>query len=399
MAAMLVASWATAARDRVGPAHVSVVAGGWQDLVARPGAPGGAPGLSRVALTLARLVPRADVAILVRPGQAPERWWAGWPWTHVAPWLAHATWLVDEDEPVPPRAATTAGFRWVASPLPRERPMHATLGRATRRAAAAISWPGIAVAAAARANAALASVGLAVATLPPVAGLEELALLAGVRAEGLVALRLRPDGRLFVGVAGAEGEAAVIKLGPRWDRRITHEAEVLRALAGRTRSFRVPELLWAGTWRGRPAMVMRAVASARHGARLEEAAAVCLELADGVDGVGPMVHGDLAPWNFLRTHDGLVLVDWERARPGRDPLADLVRFVVADAATRRRSAKRALGALLAPGGPGRRVADALGLDADAAREAVRRQLEAARGPGPEGAVTARLLEALPAAGP
>ena len=43
--------------------------------------------------------------------------------------------------------------------------------------------------------------------------------------------------------------------------------------------------------------------------------------------VGP-AHGDCAPWNLLRTHDGWVLVDWEDAREQAPPFFDLFHFLV-----------------------------------------------------------------------
>lgn len=44
-------------------------------------------------------------------------------------------------------------------------------------------------------------------------------------------------------------------------------------------------------------------------------------------GRGP-AHGDCAPWNLLRTHDGWVLVDWEHARPDGPAFQDVLHYVV-----------------------------------------------------------------------
>jgi hypothetical protein len=45
------------------------------------------------------------------------------------------------------------------------------------------------------------------------------------------------------------------------------------------------------------------------------------------DGAGP-VHGDFAPWNLLRTNDGWVLIDWERATPDGPAFFDVFHFLV-----------------------------------------------------------------------
>jgi len=39
-------------------------------------------------------------------------------------------------------------------------------------------------------------------------------------------------------------------------------------------------------------------------------------------------HGDCAPWNLLKSHDGWVLVDWEEAGPGAPPFYDVVDYII-----------------------------------------------------------------------
>lgn len=41
-----------------------------------------------------------------------------------------------------------------------------------------------------------------------------------------------------------------------------------------------------------------------------------------------MAHGDLAPWNLLRTREGWVVIDWEAAGGGYPPMFDLFHYVV-----------------------------------------------------------------------
>jgi hypothetical protein len=47
----------------------------------------------------------------------------------------------------------------------------------------------------------------------------------------------------------------------------------------------------------------------------------------GPDGTG-FIHGDCAPWNLLRTANGWVLVDWERARPNGAAFYDIFHWFV-----------------------------------------------------------------------
>jgi Phosphotransferase enzyme family len=45
------------------------------------------------------------------------------------------------------------------------------------------------------------------------------------------------------------------------------------------------------------------------------------------NGAGP-VHGDFAPWNLLRTNEGWVLIDWERATPDGPAFFDVFHYLV-----------------------------------------------------------------------
>ena len=61
---------------------------------------------------------------------------------------------------------------------------------------------------------------------------------------------------------------------------------------------------------------------------LQAASTIALELTRGVPGIGPLVHGDLAPWNLREGRVKMWLIDWEAARLGFEPLHDLCHFVV-----------------------------------------------------------------------
>jgi hypothetical protein len=43
---------------------------------------------------------------------------------------------------------------------------------------------------------------------------------------------------------------------------------------------------------------------------------------------GGLVHGDVAPWNLMRTATGWSLIDWEEARDGEPPFGDAFHFLV-----------------------------------------------------------------------
>jgi hypothetical protein len=53
-------------------------------------------------------------------------------------------------------------------------------------------------------------------------------------------------------------------------------------------------------------------------------------------------HGDVAPWNLLRTSTGWVLIDWEDAREAQTPFYDLMHFLVQSCALLGRPSKRQL---------------------------------------------------------
>jgi hypothetical protein len=53
-------------------------------------------------------------------------------------------------------------------------------------------------------------------------------------------------------------------------------------------------------------------------------------------------HGDMAPWNLLRTSDGWVLVDWEHALEAAPPYFDLFHYVVQSSALLKRPSRSAI---------------------------------------------------------
>ena len=83
----------------------------------------------------------------------------------------------------------------------------------------------------------------------------------------------------------------------------------------------------------------------------------------GPDGA-PMTHGDLAPWNLVRTADRPVLLDWEFARFADEPLHDLAHFVVQGGALlgSLRTGSRRWPCCASKGSPGSQLLRARGLD-------------------------------------
>jgi thymidylate kinase len=89
-------------------------------------------------------------------------------------------------------------------------------------------------------------------------------------------------------------------------------------------------------------------------------------------------HGDLAPWNVLRTEAGWALVDWEDARFDLPPLYDVFHFLIQSHLDLHRPSKRAiLDAVRLRGpvaAPVRAYADAAGVEPSRLRECLDRYL-------------------------
>lgn len=238
----------------------------------------------------------------------------------------------------PRRRGAPSPAGWVA--LPRRTAPRWTLPRGPRRVAAAsfgvyqpVTLLGRAGWSGGRAAAALGLFRALPAAAPPDAlrALERfvpsggtVAVARATSAQGFVALALSPEGRP-VAVAKVAGDA-------RRARALDGERDRIDALAPLLPPpVRAPRVLAHGpgllvlepmAWRPRPAPwnLPEPVAEAmgrffRSGARGSAAGTV-----------GP-VHGDLAPWNLLRTADGWALVDWEAARPDGPAFHDVFHFL------------------------------------------------------------------------
>jgi Phosphotransferase enzyme family len=204
---------------------------------------------------------------------------------------------------------------------------------------------------------------------PPVEEFDELCDLLGVAPVGAAAIHsrgypTRVGDRLVLCIVGHQA-SLVVKVGARLDVGLSTEAVLLGMLKGNAGPVMVPRVRWHGVWREHHVLATEAfqLADRQRDVTVEEAADTATALSVGSARVGPLVHGDLSPWNLLRTANGTALVDWEGGRVGREPLFDLAHFVVLRGALlRREQPERAISLLTAPGSPGWRYLAALDLD-------------------------------------
>lgn len=214
----------------------------------------------------------------------------------------------------------------------------------------------------------------------PVAGLAELWALIGVVPTGVASMRSSTPGRLVLAACRDRRMEYVVKIGVADDVALRHEARMLAAPLHPDLAIGRPELTWSGSWHDRFVVVTRA--AQRCSATpwtVDEVIPLANALAQaGVDGL-PLTHGDLTPWNLVRTPDGPVLLDWEFARWADEPLHDLAHFVVQGGALLRQYApSRAVSMLCDEGSPGVRLLQERGLDTDLARPMLGEYLRQAR---------------------
>lgn len=171
--------------------------------------------------------------------------------------------------------------------------------------------------------------GCARRTSSPVPELEDLLQHAGVRADGLVAIRSSTPGRHVISAQLTRQPVAVLKIGAADDAGLHREAEVL----GRPlRPVETPELLWAGLWSNRFVVATRPCEQRRRPLHGQELLHLCNNLVAGAGGAAPLLHGDLAPWNITCGVAGPALIDWEFSRDERAPLHDLAHYLVQEGA-------------------------------------------------------------------
>jgi len=206
----------------------------------------------------------------------------------------------------------------------------------------------------------------------------ELCELVGVTPDGGAAVRSRRSGRATFGLTERGRLCVVVKVAAGRDSVLAHESDALQRLHGAIPGVVVPAVRWVGQWRGHLAMATEALALTPDGRDidLEEALVIAVALARGSERHGPVVHGDFAPWNLLRTLDGIGLVDWESSRFELDPLYDLAHFVTSKGVLLgSHEPADAVRLLTADASPGWRYLEALEIDPRQAPQHVRSYLE------------------------
>jgi hypothetical protein len=195
--------------------------------------------------------------------------------------------------------------------------------------------------------------------------LSELFGLLGVAPDGGALMRSKRSDRLILALTEGGRLSVVVKLASPDDTAVAREADALRRLRGEVAGALLPELRWSGRWRDRLVVATEALVSSDNArdVDLEQATEVAVALARGSETYGPIVHGDLAPWNMLQTSAGVALVDWESSRIEADPLFDLSHFVVSTGALLGwHRPPQAVAALTAEGSAGWRYLERLDLD-------------------------------------
>lgn len=198
----------------------------------------------------------------------------------------------------------------------------------------------------------------------PIPQLPDLWSTIGIAPDGVVAMRSSAQGRLVLSAARDGRLQVIVKVGALADAALRHEARMLAAPLHPELAVGRPQLLWCGPWSDRFVVVTRA--AQRCSTRLwtpHDVVPLAEALARaGADGE-PLTHGDLAPWNLVRTAQGPVLLDWESARWADEPLHDLAHFVVQSGALLGRyGPERAVSLLCDEDSPGARLLRARGLD-------------------------------------
>lgn len=374
---------------------VVVIEGSWFDLLLHPAEHGLSTSAIGVGRFLGVLMPRADLIVIVDGSSSPPRRpgtvspdWAPWAWGQYAGWLGRQT--IEESRladggagaigrAVLDRLRTTPGqhaLRWAEAPFSRrKRDVRATVGPGGAAALAlpvSTNWAGRTALAL---NQALVIRGAAPPTVAPVDDLAALCVEIGIDPGGLAAFSSPERGRIMVAVASDDGLRGVLKIGSLDDVGLRREAEALERVQPPEGTFEVPVLLWQGAWGGQFVLAMAAIE--HHGIPRvtdEGVAELCVHLhrADGAG--GPVVHGDLAPWNLLATTRCLAVVDWEHVRFEADPMSDLAHFMVQHGARLRCDPADTAARLTAPGSPGWRYLEAIGVPPEQAAEHARRCL-------------------------
>ncbi len=388
----VIGSWTSWKRG--GRSGVVVVERGWFDMVVDPRRYRLPRSLSPVTSAMGRMIPRADLAVLLTG--SPESIQSRKSeisldetkrqieiWNELAPRSAKRVLVVDTTTTGPDE---TANRVWQALSRPEEmerwRSVPLTPSRlGLRHAGADVSSLAIYTPQRARARlvhpvaSSLTSMHIGSTSQLP-SGLQPLIERLDFQASGISAMRSSQKDRWIIGVAREGKLFAVIKAGDLADEGLRREASLLGQIAS-GKNFRVPELIWSGEVDGYFGLATGAVHQEKEKTTiaLNEVAEICRELVTGVGDLGPIVHGDLTPWNLIASRNGMVAIDWEQWRPVKDPLFDLTYYIIRSAALLSRyKPQQVLDLLTSPGSPGWTHLESIGEDPHESTDLIRSHL-------------------------
>lgn len=148
--------------------------------------------------------------------------------------------------------------------------------------------------------------------------------------DGMAFMHSSTPGRGIAALTASGRPRYVLKVGTRDDHCLRNEGHVLTELPSMGLPFHVPEVLFADFVEDHFVVMSRAWSNCRQAGLLSRAELLDITVALGRSGNGKcsVGHGDLAPWNILRTPQGLGIVDWESASLAQRPLRDVIHYLV-----------------------------------------------------------------------
>ncbi|MDQ0762558.1 phosphotransferase [Streptomyces canus] len=149
-------------------------------------------------------------------------------------------------------------------------------------------------------------------------------------ADGAAFMHSSMPGRCIIALSSGGNPCYVLKIGRADDHPLRNEAEFLMKVSGMRLGFRVPELVYADSVGERYVVVTHAWRKARLAGPLSRSEVLGITEVLGATKTGnaSLIHGDLAPWNVLRTPGQIGVIDWEAARFADQPLGDLIHYLV-----------------------------------------------------------------------
>lgn len=329
---------------RAGRTGVIVLERGWWDHLADPVRYRLPHSLCWFAALLARLLPRADLVVVLagdpasivrrKPelsvGQVEAQLLR---WKEIAPRAGRRVITVDTVAATPVQVAATIEAavneppaRWIAVPLTPSRNRVVAMGGSDGVAALTVYRPNSRRSQLiAPLRSLLVRLGWGRRVRDPDPVLSALPGLAGIGGSpSMAAMVSTGRDRLVVGLATGGQLVAVAKVGSLDDEGLRNEAAVVTRLQDIVSPVRSPTVRFAELVDDRFVLVSDAAHHTGGPVERDEIDPLLSDLAD----IG-LVHGDLAPWNLVRESGGrLVVLDLEHARWGSDVGFDLCHFLV-----------------------------------------------------------------------